>query len=590
MYPRIKFSFAVCILAVTLSCGEDQKAHAGNIQFVLSDPSVGRCLYNRVKISSKGDVVIWKSQTRDLLSPVNESPTFLTIGKKADGEYKFYRIPAPLALEPISWTSSGDAIIVRYQNREIGKISIATMTYSSSTPLSRSFSDVHIVSHAAFDENILRSNGLLQALSDNKRERNAVRQWLVFDGANFKSYILNNNLEFMSSLDPGALIYGPFARNPQFSKKATSIDVKFDGYQEMSLHSYERPYIDEASGQIFGYFRPIPKNEMSTNKSNNNILDAVKITQDISKHELNLAELSYDKYGSLVLKTGKIKKPLTNKYKLCRSIFDKNESIKNLNETEFDVNTIDFSGSSIYGQHSLLYKLNPISFVKPSLVIYFHGGPASTTFDDLFPAPVKHFFDQNVHVLAVEYHGSAGSESARSLFANNGMQAITVSTDNVEKWLRSNRRDYSDVVVIAESFGAVPARILQQKSERLITKFFYIAPLLRFQAASSWITNEKISISSQEIFENGVFGGEQKRNLFAADLGQLWANTIRNPKSYFFFGGNDKKSQPDHLVDRGQPDSEVSITVYNNLDHNSISGSERMWTDIKKNFGTQTVK
>jgi pimeloyl-ACP methyl ester carboxylesterase len=199
-----------------------------------------------------------------------------------------------------------------------------------------------------------------------------------------------------------------------------------------------------------------------------------------------------------------------------------------------------------YETRSLLYGGGAPDSKARNLVVYYHGGPASTIYDQPFPRLVKTLLSNSTDILAVDYPSSAGLQAPFADYQRRGVSAIEDGVRAVHSWISKNAH-YRNVYIIGESFGAVPALISRRQYPALAANYFMLAPMIKVPPLSAAGRAAGVSAESQRIFEVAVFGEGDRRARFDADLQSLVVDQPRRTNVTFLFGANDGLSDRSSL-------------------------------------------
>jgi len=183
------------------------------------------------------------------------------------------------------------------------------------------------------------------------------------------------------------------------------------------------------------------------------------------------------------------------------------------------------------------------------LVVYFHGGPASSVYGTQPPVAISPLMTEGYDILSVEYSGSVGGglRLSRSL-ATKPQFGFSSDANAIRHWIKAN--EYSNVRLYAVSFGAAPAMVFQQSSPDLVRRSAYLGPLLEMPETGVSETADgrffEAESGSQIQFEIGVFGGAARRDEFVAWLRENAAAFEASGDDLFVFGELDKKTPVDN--------------------------------------------
>jgi pimeloyl-ACP methyl ester carboxylesterase len=217
---------------------------------------------------------------------------------------------------------------------------------------------------------------------------------------------------------------------------------------------------------------------------------------------------------------------------------------------------------------------------KAQLLVYFHGGPASSLWNVGIPKIVEELSGPNRTILTVETSGStgAGLPLAQAL-ARFGPAAIERDVRLVADWAKS--QNYRDVQIVAESFGAVSALAAIQADPSLFKRAYFIAPLIRLRDPMEWTGRGRSvpNTAHQLASEHAMFGGPAGREKMRAWLETHWTSYARGRDDRFYFAAADDVSKPSDMPGAARPD--LQMTVYKGTNHEFISGRPEIWADIR---------
>lgn len=179
------------------------------------------------------------------------------------------------------------------------------------------------------------------------------------------------------------------------------------------------------------------------------------------------------------------------------------------------------------------------------VIVSFNGGPTASLADHYMPLTKLRMLSPGRDLIAVDYSGSVGGGMAltRRLTVG-GMKAIEEDVDALVKWL--DRQGYRRVFLEGGSFGGIPAMIALSRFPSKFAAAFLPAPLLRLRQPEDWAPNgdfHRLDPRGQRAFEEAIFGGAAGRDLFAADLDRLVAQTSLRASHHFVFSRHDRSSQ-----------------------------------------------
>ncbi|HEX2763500.1 MAG TPA: hypothetical protein VHM92_06600 [Allosphingosinicella sp.] len=240
-----------------------------------------------------------------------------------------------------------------------------------------------------------------------------------------------------------------------------------------------------------------------------------------------------------------------------------------------------------YSMRSLLYSTPRAKGTPRRLVLYFHGGPASTISDQPQPRMVTNLLSSSTDVLAVDYPGSAGLREPFIAFQNRGIAAIDDGMDSLRKWVAA--QGYQTVHVVAESFGSVPALALRRRAPAFAASYFLVAPMLRVPPLSSSVRAAGIASEGQEVFEAQVFGAGPKRQFFEKSLLALAKRQPRGKNVTIFIGGKDIISPSSHLADLN-PGAVGEVVAIPGATHQRISVQEQVLETIDRRINGVSPK
>lgn len=211
-------------------------------------------------------------------------------------------------------------------------------------------------------------------------------------------------------------------------------------------------------------------------------------------------------------------------------------------------------------------------------VIFFHGGPASTIRDNPYPEVVRNLLNRDTDIFYVDYLGSALTGSRYGLSGTAPAKRMTQSHRDLALGFRDKLAPYGKIVIISESFGAVPANIIRKQNILPVSDYIYIAPLLKLRSPGEWLEDVR-GTEMQGLFENSAFGGSpaarEEMGILVEDISQYRGS---NDRMTYIFGENDAVSREDDLVLANAPSDKLVVKT---ASHKTISGFQEVWILIK---------
>ncbi|MEP1338958.1 MAG: alpha/beta hydrolase [Marinomonas sp.] len=318
---------------------------------------------------------------------------------------------------------------------------------------------------------------------------------------------------------------------------------------DKAAFAYARAVIEHQTGQIVGRFTPTdiqldgqrPISTRDLKAGDHLIADVVKTEgfvfallrgeDALSVHVLNLRDLGQ-----------------TAAYKVCEKrsarlpIEGSNPSSREASSDDYRIDFgVNFGGQS--DTTGVLYKQR--SGTARQLVLYYHGGPASTLHGTRIPSVIQSMLDSGYDVLGVEYAGSVGG----GLSLSRGLSAKPVfgfemDAESVSSWINEQR--YETVVVYSSSFGAAPALVFMTEFPEIVDGSIFVAPLLKVPSAT--ISEQQgqqffqSEAGSQEQFLKSAFGSAARTDEFRSWIEEYSASFEASERDLFLFGELDEKT------------------------------------------------
>lgn len=352
------------------------------------------------------------------------------------------------------------------------------------------------------------------------------------------------------------------------------------GYLGSSDQAYARPLISSDDGRKVGFFVP---------QSISGIDGAEEITKLLRSHYkgdyfIRHAVASQGSVYMLIRFQGEVNLVKATRHGIAANVLC---AWKNLGPYWTKIMSVEYGVRLDPASPIVANFYKPFSPRSKRLIVFFHGGPASTVYGEIPSNAVTEMLALGFDVLAVEYSGSAGA--GQQVFARlprGGVGALHEDIEAIKKWIAP--RGYESVDTIGESFGAVPAMVALETSRKIFRSGFFISPLVSLKASAvntqaSGVFGEA-SDQGQEQFERAVFSGAAGRERFRTELDRLVRNFRPSTRDVFLFGALDTKSGREDLpplVLRTAKVAELEKTT-----HEWVSAKPETWKMAKDWAGT----
>ncbi len=549
------------------------------IAFGPTNPAATVCVLNRLIVGPTGNVAAWRSSASDALSTVSSGdPTFLHLFVKNSPQTGF-RVLGPLNVEPLQWSDDGSNLYVRLGERSIVNINVTTRKSEDVFRLDDVWKNVSLSLGSSQDVRGLNDKSLVSLVKQLKSEPGAVRFWVTISGGKVATAHMDRSYQLY-------LDGRPLRDIPGYAVRKFRPVIRPDGSAYASyrgqIHDEESgaigtPVVDMGSGITSHYFTLKRIWRLASDAGGLagfvNLHGQARV-QDVSSRSANIAMLYRNPTQGMAVNIihedgSSVDRPI------CKEEWWKNKPSVELSKLNNSLAPFDI-------QFPSYLFTGPSNGSLKTLVIYFHGGPASSILDNPLPDAVKNMFDRSTDVLVMDYPGSTGNLGRMVAFQRDFRQEFGLWFDTMASRIKGFKRDYRRVVVVAESFGSVPALRLNRDSKTAPDRIILISPLLRLKDPSTWITKQEgVDRITQLRFEEAVFGGTSNREDFAQWLHDMGHSTDHS-RLHLFFAERDKKSSPSDLRILGIAHRPEQVEVIPSTDHSSITGSSTLWVQVRR--------
>ena len=223
---------------------------------------------------------------------------------------------------------------------------------------------------------------------------------------------------------------------------------------------------------------------------------------------------------------------------------------------------------------------------SPKLVVFHHGGPATSLLDKGYEATIRSYVDLGYDVLAVDGTGSRDiGLGALARLRTEGPAAITRDAELVARFLRDLPHRYESIVVHGESFGAASAIVTAERlsADRLVL----VVPWLKYREPESWLQpSTPANLTRQSRWEDGLFGPKQSTSALRF---RTWLTTLATRSSFdantlFLFASDDARSQREDIV----PGTARVMVLDGN--HSTVPRSPATWLAISSHIEARAAR
>ena len=542
------------------------------------EPAEARCGFNRIMLSSSGNLALWRDESKGILNKTIYGVSEIAVSRIQDVKGAFETRSTLGRLIPIRWSSDGQRLTVRASGGDAVLVELGQPDRRRASEFA-AFSNIDLIGVTDGDSPIAIAGGrddarlrepvrLIGAVSTGVRLLGAV------DDEIFSLVTSDADRLGLSGFEPLRLI--PYARGDQPG-------FTYVGDDRTAARPYSQPIVDRATGEIIGRFSRTTVTLPANRRLQNDLLTNVKdrIILDVSASGRNVAALSTDLSGKLYVTSAGL---FSHDVQVCQrrqppppAELAARVKVRNVNPTLAQgVYSEPDASRGPAAPFLVKYAASPNA---RTAIVYFHGGPGGTLFTQPVPRAVRELLTPGTDVIGVEYAGSLGTGSAQTRrLAIAGMPALESDARHVAQWLK--RVGYRRIVILSESFGAVPAAHLSKLFPQDTRLVIYIAPFLRFRSPEEWVSKTPFgptSYKGQVRFEKFFFGDAARRAKFGTELVKLFRDPAITAAAHFFFAERDLVSKTTDLDEKHQREAQITILPGG---HAEISASSRMWDGI----------
>ncbi|MCZ8209963.1 MAG: hypothetical protein O9270_17425 [Aquidulcibacter sp.] len=185
-------------------------------------------------------------------------------------------------------------------------------------------------------------------------------------------------------------------------------------------------------------------------------------------------------------------------------------------------------------------------------IIRFRGGPTDSVFQQDIGDIVKPLLDRGYTYLSVDYSGSRNTNpNVYTRLREDPFRALNRDASEIVKFLEVQKLQ-KPYIIIAESFGALPAAAVAQHSPDLISQFHLAFPFGKYVPPPE-ISGES-SIDELSQFDYAVkdaYGGPSRldpkaQDDFNSEMNRQLSGLCFTPAVNLYFGAMDPKVRPEH--------------------------------------------
>jgi pimeloyl-ACP methyl ester carboxylesterase len=547
MQRRLLYSILGAAALITASCRD--KTLSGipspDVTFVHVN-TLPVCNANRISISPKGEIAIWTGEQNDLsnlAAPFHF--TFLSIAHLDRLKDGFRFVDGPVLARPVYWSQSGSQLIIRHKARDIGFVDLRTFEYTKQFVLPAAFDRMHL---AATERGLTRSN--IEIARSEIEGRGAFKNlrtaWAVFGEGAPAIYPMSRDTYVIEDPRGQTITDGQWGRSfhPMYGSKSGHV-APFEMI-DSARKTWVAPILDETTGvqaatlEMNSIRLKVGYRELSLNSVSPYFITA-------TANATNIVALGSARPQSMQLHTINRKNGKLTTREICVGT---KRSMK-YRDSKFDVELmsipLDMSGTStpVPGYIVRNTRRPPSGPAKRQLMMFFHGGPGVSARDALFVPNVVAALTEGFDVAVFDYPGSAGSLALADA-AKNSKTAMPIFASSLTKWHQSLGKQYDRTVVIAESFGSLPALTFLQKNAAVKDAAF-VVPLVTLREPKEWFAGDPMSrfgasAASQLKFERLALGGDEGRNAVRDQLRFLWAEAIERNTLTLVLAGRDGRT------------------------------------------------
>lgn len=220
------------------------------------------------------------------------------------------------------------------------------------------------------------------------------------------------------------------------------------------------------------------------------------------------------------------------------------------------------------------------------LIVFLHGGPASTLGYGTSRGNIQRFLEFGWDVLAVEYSGSVGVGLDTSVrLPQGGIEELRKDMDAVAAFLVQRPAGSMPTVIHGESFGAMPAIMLAGSMQDKVSGLVLVAPFLLHRPPSTWThdwPSGGYGPTYQEEFERAAIGVRSTEGPDSFRDGQhdVLAQWQSNTPVLAIFAEHDPVSKIDDLPVSVK--KQALIVQQQATTHQLISAANGTWVEIRQ--------
>ncbi len=474
--------------------------------------------------------------------------TLLSIGHVDRLNDEFDQLEGPVFARPLYWSRSGAKLVIRHKELDIGSVDLKSFEYTKQSTLPTEFERIHI----SATERGLSSANIEAARAEVERQKRSTKlrtAWAVFGDSGPAIYPMN--LENYEVLSPAGQIItdGQWGRSfhPRFGSKSGHIaPMKMI---DRARKTWVTPIVNEVTGEQVAMLE-MNNIRLKLGDREADLKEVSPYLITAAANDANIIALGSARPHSMQLhvisrKTGKV---------TTRELCAENKRSMEHRASRFSVGLmsipLDFPGTStpVPGYIVRNAQPAPAKASKRQLMMFFHGGPGVSAGDALFLPNVVAALKQGYDVAVFDYPGSAGS-LALSDAVKNSTVAMPSFAASLTRWHQALGTQYDRTIVIAESFGSLPA-LTFLKQNPVVKDAAFVVPLVTLREPKEWVVRDPLrggSAASQLKFERLSFGGDEGRNAVRDQLRALWPLAAESKNLTFLLAGRDGRTGQDAL-------------------------------------------